>query len=112
MLALARVRDELPRGLITGEECVFDDFSDNKLICICIYYSTPRRGVDHWVTLRGAELSERVRSRGACFADRKTLYWIPSEMSVRLSVCLSEVISSRAYFAAQNKNGQNESTVP
>ena len=50
------------------------------------YISTPRRGVDHWVTLRGAELSERVRSRGACFADRKTLYWIPSEMSVRLSV--------------------------
>ena len=67
------------------------------------------------MTLRGAELSERVRSRGACFADRKTLYWIPSEMSVRPSVrpsvCRSEVISSRAYFAAQNKNGQNESTI-
>ena len=80
------------------------------LPCPCMdacLYSTPRRGVDHWVTLRGAELSERVRSRGACFADRKTLYWIPSEMSF----CLSEVISSRAYFAAQNKNGQNESTI-
>ena len=28
-----------------------------------------------------------------------------------LSVRPSEVISSRAYFAAQNKNGQNESTI-
>ena len=58
-------------------------------VLVPVDISTPRRGVDHWVTLRGAELSERVRSRGACFADRKTLYWIPSEMSVCPSVRLS-----------------------